>query len=247
MKVLIVDDETPARQRLAAMIDELGDAEVVGEAGNGREALELTHRLTPDVILLDIRMPGMDGLETAGHLNHLENPPAVIFTTAYSDYALRAFETHAVDYLLKPVRQDRLANALRGTHRLTRAQLNGLQTAQPEPRQRTHLSAHVKDGIRLVAVDDVIYLQAEQKYVTVGFKGGEVLIDESLKSLENEFGDRFVRIHRNALVDRTRLEGLEKTKSGQCQVKLTGCEKKLEVSRRHLPTLRQLMRRGTCG
>ncbi len=247
MKILIVDDEAPARQRLAALLAELDGVHVVGEAANGKQALQLTDELHPDVLLLDIRMPGMDGLETASHLSRMENPPAVIFTTAYSDYALQAFDTHAVDYLLKPVRKERLQRALSHANRLTRAQLAGLNDAQPESRQRTHISAHVKDGIQLVAVDDIAFLQAEQKYVTVGYDGGEVLIDESLKTLEGEFGKRFMRIHRNALVACDRLLRLEKTTNGQCVLHLRGATKPLEVSRRHLPWIRKLMRAGGSG
>lgn len=251
MKILVIDDEPLARQRLRNLIGELGVGNVVGEAGTGREALELTARLDPDVLLLDIRMPGMDGLEAATHLAKLDRPPAIIFTTAYGDYALRAFETRAVDYLLKPIRRDRLAQALHGARQLNRAQLGVVREAWQEGgragerrmvRPRTHLSARVKGDIRLIPVEDVRYFQADQKYITVRYPEGQVLIEEALKSLEEEFGDRFVRIHRNALVAREVLESLEHDGAGRHRVKLKGIEERLEVSRRHLAGLRRLMR-----
>jgi len=246
MRILVVDDERLARERLRNLIAELGVGEVVGEAATGREALEMTARLEPDVLLLDIRMPGMDGLETAAHLAKVDHPPAVIFTTAYGDYALRAFETQAVDYLLKPIRKDRLEQALHGARRLNRAQLGAVEEAgnrgAPAPRARTHLSARVHGDIRLVPIEEVLYFQADQKYVTVRDQQGQVLIEEALKSLEEEFGERFVRIHRNALVARRALERLERTGAGRYHVKLKGIEERLEVSRRHLSGLRRLMR-----
>ena len=241
MKVLIADDEALARQRLRSLIDELGAGPVVGEATNGREALTLTARLEPDVLLLDIRMPGMDGLEAAGHLAKLDKPPAVIFTTAYGDYALAAFDAQAVDYLLKPIRKERLQQALNNARRLGRVQRDALHLTDGESRARTHLSARVHGDIRLVPVEDVRYFQADNKYVTARYEGGQVLIEDSLKTLEEEFAERFIRIHRNALVSRSALEALEKTADGRCQLKLTGINERLEVSRRHLPSLRKLM------
>ncbi|HEB57774.1 MAG TPA: response regulator transcription factor [Gammaproteobacteria bacterium] len=254
MKILIVDDEPLARSRLAALIAALPDHEVAGEAGNGLQALEQVQALEPDVVLLDIRMPGMDGIEAARHLATLETPPAVIFTTAYDDYALAAFETNALDYLLKPIRRERLAQALDSSHRLTRAQLvalrqsatagEGVNPADAErgAEARRHISARVKGGLRLVPVEEICFFHADQKYVTVGYLGGEVLIDESLKSLEEEFGERFVRIHRNALVARERIMGLEKDAAGRCCVILRDCDQRLEVSRRHLPGIRKRLR-----
>jgi len=248
MRILIVDDEPLARSRLAALLRDLPGCEVAGEAGNGIQALEQVQALEPDVVLLDIRMPGMDGIEAARHLSTLETPPAVIFTTAYDDYALAAFETCALDYLLKPIRQERLARALENCHRLTRAQLATLQQAGArdgatvQPEARSHISARVKGGLRLVPVEDICFFHADQKYVTVGYLDGEVLIDESLKSLEKEFGDRFVRIHRNALVARARIMGLEKDREGRCRIILRDCARRLEISRRHLPDIRRQLR-----
>lgn len=173
MKILIADDERLARDRLKGLVNELALGDVVGEAVNGEEVLQLTDQLQPDVVLLDIRMPGMNGIETAIHLDYLEQPPAVIFTTAYDEYALAAFEAHAVDYLLKPVRRERLVKALRSVARLTRAQVEGLQESQSD-NTPTHISARVKGGIKRISVDEIICFIAEHKYVTVVSKSGEV-------------------------------------------------------------------------
>lgn len=240
MKILIVDDEAPARQRLAGMIAELGDCEVVGEAADGEEALLLTERVRPDVVLLDIRMPGPNGLEVAARLSQSAQPPAIIFTTAHGDHALQAFETAAIDYLLKPLRSERLAAALAKARRLNRAQLEALQV--PETDGREHILCRRRSGIELVPVDSVRYFMADQKYVTVSHARGEDLIEDSLRKLEDEFGNRFVRIHRKALVARDRLVGLERGADGRTYAVLEGTADRLEVSRRHLPHVRSLLR-----
>lgn len=209
MKILIADDERLARERLRGLVTELGLGEVVGEADSGEAVLQQTEQLRPDIILLDIRMPGMNGLETARHLDQLENPPAVIFTTAYDEYALQAFEAHAVDYLLKPVRRERLSKAIQSVKRLSQAQLAGLQ-ANTHQATATHISARVQGGIKLVAVEDIHYFQAADKYITVYHHDGSVLIEEPLKSLEERLSELFIRIHRNALVARGLLTTLEK-------------------------------------
>ena len=240
MKIIIVDDEALARDRLCRLINEIEAGDVVGEAATGQEALTLIERKEPDVVLLDIRMPKMDGIETAGHISQLVNPPAIIFTTAYDQYALEAFEKHAIDYLLKPIRKQRLAQALAAVKRLTRAQLSVLQ--EEDKKTRTHLSVRVKDSLKLIPIEDILYLQAEQKYVTVRYLEGEVLTDEPLKSLEKEFSQRFIRIHRNALMALNYIEALEKSKDDIMQIKIRGCEDRIKVSRRHLPKLRQWMK-----
>ncbi len=243
MRVLIVDDEALARDRLRSLLETLPDCEVVGEAAGGREALELAQRLQPDVVLLDIRMPGMDGLEAARHLGTLERPPAIVFATAYGDYALEAFDAQAVDYVLKPVRRERLERALAQARRLTQAQVAELEAAHGgAPRARTHICARLRGNLQLVPVAEVYYFQADQKYVTVRHRGGEVLIEESLKSLEREFGERFVRVHRNALVAAAYLAGMERTPEGRCYVRLKGIEDRIEVSRRHVPGLRRRLK-----
>ena len=155
MKVLIVDDEAPARARLHHMLAALDDCSVCGTAANGEEALQLAGEYQPDVLLMDIRMPGMDGLEAAQHLQALEQPPAIIFTTAYNDYALQAFEAHAVDYLLKPVRRERLADALQHARLLTRLQARALQEAGAAPASRQRICASVRGSLQLIEVDDI--------------------------------------------------------------------------------------------
>jgi two-component system response regulator AlgR len=240
LKVLIVDDEPPARERLRSLLAEIADVEVVGEAVSGQEALAHTHDLSPDVVLLDVRMPGMDGLEAARHLNVLEEPPAVIFTTAYDQYAVEAFEAHAVGYLLKPVRKEQLAASLARAGRLTRAQLQKL-AAGGEAR-RPHIAARRREGLRLIPIEEVQYFLADQKYTAVRHLGGEDLIEDSLRLLESEFGAAFVRIHRNALVGVKYLERIERNADGQYLVRLRGCEAPLQVSRRIAGELRERFR-----
>ena len=244
MKILIVDDEPLARSRLRALVEDLQEHDVIGEAGNGLEAIEHCAMLEPDVVLLDIRMPGMDGLEAARHLAQAAVPPAVIFTTAYDDHALAAFESKAVDYLLKPVRASRLADALTGAQRHTRAQLDVLKNTSTDEgsETRTHICARVRDALKLVPVDDVYYFLAEHKYVTVRHSNGELLIEEALKDLATEFDSRFTRVHRNALVADRYIAGLEKTTDGKQAITFAGIDDRVEVSRRHLPLVRKKLR-----
>jgi len=240
LKVLVVDDEPHARERLRSLLAELPDVDVVGEAINGQQALAHTHDLAPDIVLLDVRMPGMDGIETARHLNALEEPPAIIFTTAYDEYAINAFDTHAVGYLLKPIRKEKLTASLARASRLTRPQLHKL-TAAHNDGGRTHVAARHRDGLRLIPIEDIQFFFAEQKYTTVRHVNGEDLIEDSLRSLEEEFGSVFVRIHRNALVSVRYLEGIERN-AGQYFVRLRGCEAPLQVSRRMAGELRDRFR-----
>ncbi len=238
MKVLIADDEAPARTRLRRLVEEIGGHQIVGEAANGREVLLRADKAQPDVLLLDIRMPGMDGLEAARHLTALDNPPAVIFTTAYGDHALEAFAAHAFDYLLKPIRKERLLQALTHVRKLNRAQSAAL-TGVAAARARSHICARVRGALQLVPVGEIVYFLADQKYVTVRHSGGSVLIEESLKTLEEEFAAAFTRVHRNALVATAHIIGLERDSDGQGHVRLRGVAERLEVSRRHAAELRQ--------
>ena len=192
MNVLIVDDEQLARQRLRHMLSGMGE-QVVGEAATGEQALQQTMHASPDLVFMDIRMPGMDGLETAGYINQMENPPAIIFTTAYSDHALEAFETHAVDYLLKPIKQDSLATAITAAKRLTRAQIQLLRT-EDDGDVRNKICVKSRGSLELVPIDEIIYFKADQKYVTLKTDDHEYLIEESLKSLEQEFNLSLIHI-----------------------------------------------------
>ena len=201
LRILIVDDEPPARERLRSMLVELGEFEVAGVAGNGAQALELVDKLLPDIVLLDVRMPGVDGLEVARQLAALPEPPAVIFTTAFDEYALQAFDSQAVAYLLKPIRAEKLKVALTKAGRLTRPQLQQVASAAREPAHRSHIGVRGRDGLKLIPVEEVLCFHADQKYTTVKHQKGEDLIEDSLKILEEEFTADFVRIHRNALVN----------------------------------------------
>ncbi len=243
MKILVVDDEPLARERLIALIKDLPGREVVGEAGNGRQALQQVEDRSPEVVLLDIRMPGMDGLEVARHLAGLEGSPAVIFTTAYDQHALEAFDTRAVDYLLKPVRRERLAVALEKARCLTRGALEELRDGGLG-KSRSHISATLGGKMNLVPVDEIRYLLAEQKYVMVGCPGSQMLIEDPLKSLEKEFGARFLRIHRNALIAPRYVEALERDEAGRCCVRLRDMPDTLEVSRRLVGTVKRLLKSG---
>ncbi len=242
MKILIVDDEPLARQRLKLIVTELQLGECCAEGSNGEQAVLLCQQHTPDVVLLDIRMPGMDGIEAAQHIMKLDAPPAIIFTTAYDEYALTAFDAHAVDYLLKPIRKERLQDALESAKRLSKAQLEKINLQDQETQRRQHISARLGDELRLIDINDILYLLAEHKYVTVRYTQGTVLIEESLRSLEEEFEDVFLRVHRNALVARKSIAALDKLKGGGHQIKLLGADDTLEVSRRHLPTVRKVMK-----
>jgi two-component system, LytTR family, response regulator AlgR len=232
MKILIVDDEPPARDRLKRLIEELDDCECAGEAGNGAEAIALAGKLAPDVVLMDIRMPGMDGVEAARHLSRLDEPPAVIFVTAYDEYALRAFDTQAVGYLLKPVRKEKLADTLQKAARLTKPQLAVLAREAAPRRRRTHLSVRMRGELRLIPIEEVLFFLADQKYVTVRHLNGEELIEESLRALEEEFAPDFVRIHRNALVAARHIASIDRSGEGQYAVRLRGHGDELPVSRR---------------
>ena len=241
MKILIADDEKPARDRIRRLLGRLPEYEVIAEATNGSEAVALNEQHQPDIILLDIRMPGMDGLEAARLMIGAENPPAIIFTTAFSDHALEAFETHAVDYLLKPVKIEKLQTSLAACSRITRAQTRNRLEDLSDEEERKHICARVRGNLVLVPLEDIYYFQAEQKYVTVRHTGGEVLIEEPLKSLEQEFSACFHRIHRNALVRVDKIAGMKNNADGH-QVFFSDIEDKLEISRRHLPGVRKILK-----
>ncbi|MCL2523557.1 MAG: LytTR family DNA-binding domain-containing protein [Betaproteobacteria bacterium] len=239
LTILIVDDEPLARERLRALLADIAlqaPNEVIGEAGNGLAALELLRRQPVDVALVDIRMPGMDGIELAGHLGLGEAPPAVIFVTAYDNYAVQAFDLNAVDYLLKPVRTQRLLTALqRARPPADPALLAGLGR-ELRGGGRSHLACHERGRLLLVPVGEVLYFKADLKYVTARTVEREFLLDEALTHLESEFADRFIRLHRAVLVARTALAGFEKIASDDAEAYgwalLRGVPERLPVSRR---------------
>jgi two-component system response regulator AlgR len=236
LRVFIVDDEPPARNRLRDLLNDCSEQlalDVVGEAGNGQEALDKLTEIPADVVLLDIRMPQMDGIELAQHLNKLPKPPVVIFTTAYDAYAIKAFDLHAIDYLLKPIRLGRLFEALNRARVAVPVQTEVLRDLLPEPRK--NLSIHERGKIHLIPIEQVLYLRAELKYITVRTAEREYLLEESLTELEKEFAARFVRIHRNSLIAKDAIAGFEKGgdegESGW-MVKLKGLDEPLAISRR---------------
>ena len=242
-KILIVDDEPLARNRLISLIGELPIEHRIVEAAHGLAALEKITQDPPDIVLLDIRMPVMDGLEVAHHLAGMERPPAVIFTTAYQDHALEAFDTHAVDYLLKPIRKERLQQALERAGILQRARVAELRRLDQPSQPRTHLSATTHGKLKLVPVKDVRYLKADQKYVIAGWPRGELLLDESLVMLEEEFQQRFIRIHRNALVAVEYVDTLTKDKDGELIVTLRDVNTTLQVSRRNAAQVKKALKK----
>jgi len=247
LRVLIVDDEAPARSRMRDLLADVNatlPVVIAGEAASGRDALRLAEQGV-DVVLLDVRMPGMDGIEVAQHLQKLDVPPAVIFTTAYDAYAIQAFDLHVFDYLLKPIKAARLQEALsRLAARRSAPTAAMLKAMHAAP--RSCLSAAERGKVHLIPVEDVLYLRAELKYVTVRTAAREYLIEESLTQLEQEFPDRFVRVHRNCLVARAAIRGFERVAAdngeGPWQVVLAGLEERLPVSRRQAHVVRDLVR-----
>ena len=243
LSVLIVDDEPLARVRLRDLLADIAGEvpnEVVAEASNGVVAVELLKERRPDVMLVDIRMPKMDGIELARHVGRLENPPAIIFVTAYDSYAVQAFELNAIDYLVKPVRANRLAAALQKVRHSRPVAPQVL--AQLQQGARTHLSCHERGRLLLIPVSDIVYLKADLKYVTARTVSREYLLDESLTHLEEEFSERFIRLHRSALAAKDAIAGFEKGApddgDNQWQALLRGIPEKLPVSRRQWPLVK---------
>ena len=238
MKILVVDDESLARARLCRFIEtaELGD--VVCQAQNGIEAIEAVERFAPDVVLMDIQMPAMDGLEAAQHLSQLDTPPAIIFITAYDEYALQAFDVQAVGYLLKPVRLENLKAALSKLKKINKVQANAINNSP----SRSHISAKTHQGLELIPIENVILFRADHKYISVFHKLGELLIDEPLKELEDEFPNEFIRVHRNALVAIKSISGFEKQDDGGYALRLTGFDESIPISRRHVTAVRKLVK-----
>ncbi len=241
MQVLIVDDELLARERCKRLIDGIDGYEVVGEAVNGEATLVAIQEFDPDVVLLDIRMPGEDGITTAKRIAELSDPPAVIFCTAFNDYAIEAFETLAVGYLLKPLKKEQLEAALEKASRFNKVQRAALERGEDDPDRRRNIAAKTRRGVELVPVDEVYCFIADQKYVTIMHKNGETLIDDTLKELEDEFAGSFVRVHRNALIAIRFIEKLERVASGQYELKLKNIDFRPVVSRRHVAAVRELL------
>jgi two-component system response regulator AlgR len=243
MRIVIVDDEPLARERLRRLIAEFPGYEVIGEADNGDSALELIERERPDVVLLDIRMSGRDGLQVARRLAQQTVPPAVIFTTAHAEHALSAFDASAQGYLMKPIRREKLAEALQRARRPSRA-LDLDKLAATERPERQFVIATTREGIKRIPVDEILYFLADQKYTTVYHLHGEVLIEESLNKLEEDFTAWFLRVHRKALVATRFIVGLERGRQEDEEVhwlRLRHVPALIPVSRRRLAEVRRAL------
>lgn len=234
LKILIIDDEAPARNRLRRMLEGMPDVQVTGEAATGQDALRMIPQTLTDVLLLDISMPGLSGMKLAQMLQKQDSAPAIIFCTAWSDQAVEAFECDAVDYLVKPVRPERLVLALDKARRFLSRSDNDTGGS--------FLRSTVGGKVKLVPMTEVIYLNAEDKYTTVVYEGGKMLINQSLLDLENEHTEILMRVHRGVLVVKKRIRGLEKAPGGRHFLLLDGCEDCPQVSRRNLPAIRKLIR-----
>ncbi len=248
LRLLIVDDEAPARARLRDLLGDIAAElpnEVVGEAADGIEALEFLAQIDApvDIVLVDIRMPRLDGIGLAQQLAARHDPPAVIFTTAFDQYAVRAFDLNAIDYLLKPVRAPRLLAALK---KLPHQPIDAATLRPLAPEGRLHLNSTERGRILLVPLNEILFLRAELKYVTARTRQREYLIDESLTHLEEEFGERFIRVHRNCLVARSAIIGVARETDSDGEsfwaVILRDVSEKLPVSRRQWPQIKALVR-----
>lgn len=243
IRLLIADDEAPARKRLRELLGDIEEVCVAGEARNGQEVLSLAEQTQVGLVLLDIRMPGMDGIEAAQHLQKLSQPPAIIFTTAYDAYAVKAFDMNAVDYLLKPIRLERLQAAINKAKKLNQAQLDALKPMQG---RRSHFSVVERGRVLLVPLEDVIYLRAELKYITIRTRERELLIEDSLTSIEQEFGSHFIRLHRNCLVAQSSIMGYERRREPAGEYHyvalLREVPETIAVSRRQQHVLKEMLR-----
>lgn len=238
MRVLIADDEPHARARLRELLGLCVGVQVVGEASHGEAVLAEVTRTQPELILLDIRMPGLDGLEVARRLAALPDPPGVVFTTAFEAHALAAFDVEAIDYLLKPVRRERLEVALAKAIRWGARNVTVSATGR-NARSRSHFSAWLAGSLRLLPVAEVRFIRAEQRYLTVVGRGEQLLIEESLRDLEDEFGDRFLRIHRNTLVAPAAVAAFAREGPALAVVVMRDGGERLSVSRRLMPEVRR--------
>jgi two-component system response regulator AlgR len=240
LNILIADDEAPARNRMRDLLAEIENVAVVAEAKNGKEAIDLALETKPELMLLDIRMPVMDGIEAAQHAQKLAPKPHIIFTTAFDAYAIKAFDLNAIDYLLKPIRLERLQAAIDKAHVLQPKQIEALKPLQ---KTRAHLSIHERGRVLLVPIETIIYLRAELKYITVRTAEREYLIEESLTHLETEFSERFIRLHRNCLVAPQFIAGYEKRKNEDDELQwvamLKGIPETVVISRRQQHLLRE--------
>lgn len=235
ISVFIVDDEELARERLKRLIDSFEGYETIGEAENGDQALKKIPQCTPDIVLLDIRMPGTDGLSVAQTLAQAAQPPAIIFCTAYDDYAISAFKYNAIGYLLKPVRKEELIDALDSAQKLNQLQIKKVEVniATSSNSDTKNFVANTWQGQEIIPFDRIYFFKSDQKYLTVVHKDGETLSDQTLKDLEQHHPSLLIRAHRNTLINKMFIGGLVKDQDGHYQVKIKDTNHLISVSRRH--------------
>lgn len=231
MNILIVDDEQLARERLQRLLGHIDNIGSVSEADSGHTALTEIDKKRPDLILLDIRMPGLDGMGLAHKIQALSNPPFIIFTTAYSEHAVEAFGVEAIDYLLKPIRKEKLDEAI-----------DKVRARGSRPAESPMLRTTERDKVTLIPLSDILYFQAESKYVTACLSERNLLLEESLKQLESRFGEAVIRVHRNALVPQQQINGIVKAEDGEQHIQLQDGQVGPAISRRHLPEIRKLLK-----
>lgn len=243
LSIFIVDDEELARERLKRLIEAFEYCVFLGEAENGAKALQEIPRLSPDIVLLDIRMPGEDGLAVAEKLSRMAEPPAIIFCTAYDEYAISAFKFNAIGYLLKPVRKEDLLLALSNAQKLNQIQLRQARNQlEQEPADKVRLFvANTWQGQELIPFEDIFYFKSDQKYLTVVHSKGETLSDQTLKDLEQSYPDLLLRAHRNTLVSKLHINSLTKTPSGHYEIHLENCPDPIQVSRRHVSDIKHYL------
>jgi two-component system response regulator AlgR len=239
--ILIVDDEKLARERLKRLIAGLTEYSCIGEAENGEQALQRIQNLSPDIVILDVRMPIKDGMELARQLSIMEFPPAVIFCTAFDEYAIKAFQVSATGYLLKPVRHEDLVAALAKASQVNQLQVRQLESAQEGDDDM--FVAHTWQGHELIPFDNIYYFRADQKYLTICHKHGETLSDQTLKELEQTWGERVVRVHRNALINVRHIDALCKTADGKYSIRIRKTLEKVPVSRRLVSDIKAFLER----
>jgi two-component system response regulator AlgR len=243
MKILIADDEPLARDRLLSLIKEIQPTIETATANNGLEVLKQLPIFDPDIVLMDIKMPGLDGLETAKQISQLSTPPAIIFTTAYAEHALDAFDTQAIAYLLKPIKKEQLKKKIEACFQLNKAQSLHKKAQMP---LRTFVSSSSQGHISRIDMDSICYFSADNKYVRVIYqldnKIHKALIDDTLKQLEKDFAAFFIRVHHKTLVKISLLETLSHQPNGQFMLQLAHCHTLIEVSRRHVSEVRKQLK-----
>tara|TARA_R110001592_G_scaffold177076_2_gene417348 strand:+ start:161838 stop:162593 length:756 start_codon:yes stop_codon:yes gene_type:complete len=242
ISVFIVDDEALARDRLKRLIESLPDYAVIGEAENGDIAIKTIPEINPDIVLLDIRMPGKDGLAVAEKLSTLAQIPAIIFCTAYDEYAISAFKYNAIGYLLKPVRKEELTQALNNAQRLNQLQVKQVQQQlETQDEDAKIFVANTWQGQELIPFDSIYFFKSDHKYLTVVHEQGETLSDQTLKDLEQAYHSLLIRVHRNTLVNKHLISSLVKKADGHYEINIKNCAQKVSVSRRHVSDIKAFL------